>query len=338
VFQTASACGPAPPEISGVPADGSIVRVSDFGGHQLQQKRPTHPNGVGDFDGDGVDDVFLATGAAWYYSPRGKAEWRYLAGGRTDRIESLLFGDFDGDGRTDVVGKNGNDLMVSWGGISAWERLNTTSAPISDLAIGDFNDDGFADILWADGTTANWYRSSAGSGPFLLANTSSRRVSELRFGHFSICGGGHETDVFGMNGGRWSVSCGAISPWASLLVSLTNSIDNSLFVADFDGNGYAGVARATPPINLVNGVIGWMWQLSPDGTQDWSSHQNYVTSTSACNLTFPDVWNAGVVGIGRFDETKKSDILLWGDAYHNNFCIVPGGTGSAQRQSRQDMR
>jgi hypothetical protein len=33
--------------------------------------------------------LFLATGAAWYYAPMGKAEWRYL-NAQTDGISDLL--------------------------------------------------------------------------------------------------------------------------------------------------------------------------------------------------------------------------------------------------------
>src|SRR6266540_3984889 len=44
---------------------------------------------VGDFDGDGIDDVFTATGAAWYYSSGGQAEWRYL-NGSGERLRGLL--------------------------------------------------------------------------------------------------------------------------------------------------------------------------------------------------------------------------------------------------------
>jgi hypothetical protein len=43
----------------------------------------------------------MATAAAWYYSPGGVAEWRYL-NAQADAIGNLRFGDFDGDGRTDV--------------------------------------------------------------------------------------------------------------------------------------------------------------------------------------------------------------------------------------------
>ena len=45
----------------------------------IEHSNPTNHFGVGDFDGDGADDLFLTTGAAWYYSPAAKAEWRFLS-------------------------------------------------------------------------------------------------------------------------------------------------------------------------------------------------------------------------------------------------------------------
>lgn len=70
---------------------------------QFEHSNPTDRQGafgLGDFDG--ADHLFLATGAGWYYSTAGKAEWRFLST-KMETIEHLLFGDFDGDGRTDVV-------------------------------------------------------------------------------------------------------------------------------------------------------------------------------------------------------------------------------------------
>src|SRR5262249_14738494 len=84
---------------------------------------PTARLAVGDFDGDGQDDLFLATGNSWLYSPGGQREWRYL-NSAPDTIDQLLFGDFDGDGRTDVVAMRNGKLFVSWGGISAFDPLN----------------------------------------------------------------------------------------------------------------------------------------------------------------------------------------------------------------------
>ena len=38
----------------------------------------SHELVVGDFDGDGIDDVFQATGTVWVYSARGRSDWRVL--------------------------------------------------------------------------------------------------------------------------------------------------------------------------------------------------------------------------------------------------------------------
>ena len=118
---------------------------------------------MGDFDGDGLEDVFLATGAAWYYAPAGAREWRYLSA-KTEGIGQLLLGDFDGDGRTDVVAIHNGQFVISWGGVSDWEVLNgsptggkipLSSASVSAMHVGDFDGDGKADIFWTNG--GSWW-------------------------------------------------------------------------------------------------------------------------------------------------------------------------------------
>jgi FG-GAP-like repeat len=323
---------------------------------------PTVRLGVGNFDGDGVQDLFLATGAAWYYAPAGNAEWRYLNGGKTDRIDSLLLADVDGDGRTDIVGMNGGHLTVSWGGIGDWEVLNGSVPPgssIGGLAVGDFDGDGRADIFYGDGK--DWYVSSAGSGTFNYVQTSSFLVKDLRFGHFAACDfeGEKKTDVFGIVAGKWMVSCGATSSWRPLPVSLTGSIDG-LIVTDFAGDGRADIAVFANPVvtPIVEGVVvganvtDWRWAVSKDAAEGWTYHDITPTTQGLepCGLGFnstqlpllPQQLTAPAgslfVGIGRFSGTHSSDILLWGANFGNNFCIVAGGTGAAVRQSRQDMR
>ncbi len=76
---------------------------------------------VGDFDGDGVQDEFVGTGAAWYYRPGRTADWRLL-NRFNERTAQLTFGDFDGDGRTDarVTAADGT-TQTSWGGSSPWD-------------------------------------------------------------------------------------------------------------------------------------------------------------------------------------------------------------------------
>ena len=54
--------------------------------------------GVCDFDGDGKDDLFLPTGANWWYSSAGKMHWTFLAP-HTERLNQVGIGDLTGDGR-----------------------------------------------------------------------------------------------------------------------------------------------------------------------------------------------------------------------------------------------
>ena len=58
--------------------------------------------GTCDFDGDGLNDSFLATGQTWWYSSGGDTPWVYLNTSKKRRAEVTL-GFFDGDNRCDVL-------------------------------------------------------------------------------------------------------------------------------------------------------------------------------------------------------------------------------------------
>ena len=146
--------------------------------------------------------------------PAGRLEWRLLSA-KTDLAASLLLGDFDGDGRTDVIGKNGDNLMVSWGGVSDWEQLNSNpvTAPLTDLAVGNFTGDARDDIFWADGERHGG-SPIGGVDPFMHSQTSSFRVKDLLSS--VIFTGTGKTDVFTVEDGKWQISYSATSSWTPL--------------------------------------------------------------------------------------------------------------------------
>jgi FG-GAP-like repeat len=277
----------------------------------FEAQNPTQQLGVGDFDGDGKDDLFMATGEAWYYAPGGAAEWRFLSY-KTEPIGQLLFGDFDGDGRTDVFTQQGNDWMVSWGGISDWEKINESESRMTDFFIGDFVGDRRADVFFARGD--QWFVSDGGVGPFVPYATSSYKKPDLRFGDFD---GDGKTDVMSVVADQW-MAVFASDPehkWRLLRPKLTDRVEG-LIVANFDGKGHDDIARLVP----VQGGASYELQVSFEGTNDWQTLRTLPPSLAA---------------LGRFDDQPGADLLFWTDNYLQ---IISSGTGALQRHSRQDMR
>lgn len=280
--------------------------ISNASLNWYQAPNPTARLGVGDFDGDGTDDLFMTTGAAWYYAPQGVAEWRFL-NTHTDLVDSLRFGDFDGDRRTDVFTQHGGrDWVVSWGGASKWEKINESSQPFGEYRMGDFVGDGRADVFYADGQ--NWYVSDGGSGPFVLTATSGYKAHDLGFGDFN---GDGKTDVAGVVAGQWMVSLSASRPWTDfpLRPRLTKTMAG-LIVADFNGNGIADIATA------------YGKKVSYDGRGDWKKLPSR-----------PGIFAA----VGRFDPAPGADLVFYW-TNRDYLGIQSSATGAAQRHSSQDMR
>jgi hypothetical protein len=287
-----------------------INKLKVYDSYQFNAINPTTKLGVGDFDGDGKDDLFLATGAAWYFAPEGKAEWRFL-NSRSEKIDQLLFGDFDGDKRTDVFTQHeASKWDVSWGGASLWETINGSGALAGNAAIGDFNGDGRDDVFYADG--AQWFVSYSGTGMFTHMASAAHRVADLRFGDFN---GDGKTDVFGVVGAYWMVVYGGMNYWAPLRAKLGNGVAG-LKVADFNGDGRDDIAYSGLALDG-----GYYLQVSFGGASDWTMLRS--------GLDF-------IVAYGRFDSSPGADPLFWSSG--NALDIASSGGGAPRRHSRQDMR
>lgn len=249
-------------------------------GNRFSAEDPTRRLAVGDFDGDGHDDLFLATGTAFYVSYRGQTEWRLLRRGG-EALADLRIGDFDGDGRADLLKATPAGMFTSWGGQSDWDRTSTVVAPIADLLVGRFRDPGRADVFYADG--AEWRLLRGARGSWEHYATSGFRVANVRLGDFDNDG---RTDVLGVVGGNWAYVPGNGRSWTTLRAApIGGTVIDQLVVADFDGDGRADVVRQ----------LSDRWVISSGGRAEFA----YLSPLGLDYKSAP---------IGRFDGTAGVDV------------------------------
>ena len=130
-----------------------------------------HFQGLGDFNGDGYDDVFIrnaSTGRTVMWEMQGETilnrDQFILVGNLNWSIEA--FGDTDGDGIDEIIWRHMTQGDLSMWNVNGHSLLNSARfARMSDLnwqlqVLDDFNGDGNADILWrndASGALAIWF-------------------------------------------------------------------------------------------------------------------------------------------------------------------------------------
>ena len=208
---------------------------------------------AGNFANDGCSDVFQANGTAWWYSPCGSRDWRFLKAD-THTLNQLALGDFNGDGKTDVFTQDGDRWLVSDGGTGPFTQLPAGSnIPMKNYRFGDFNGDGKTDIFRTNGH--QWYYSAGGATAWIPLQTSSLKIDQLRLGDFD---GNGETDVFSLANHQWSVSYGGVTAGQHLNTQISSNLGELVF-ADFNGDGKTDIARSH------NGK----WQVSWGGATPW---------------------------------------------------------------------
>jgi hypothetical protein len=130
-----------------------------------------HIAGVGDFNGDGRDDIL------WRNDDGRLSDWLgTTSGGFFDNAANALemvptswhvagVGDFNGDGRDDILWRNNEGRMTDWLGASNGGFVDNAANASTDVpmtwqaaAVGDFNGDGRDDILWRNdnGNLSDW--------------------------------------------------------------------------------------------------------------------------------------------------------------------------------------
>ncbi|HVE68453.1 MAG TPA: VCBS repeat-containing protein [Solirubrobacteraceae bacterium] len=120
----------------------------------------------GDFDGDGLTDLFYTRNDqwnVWYGRTRAWTETNTSS----KRISQLLFGQFDIGATTDVAAVLNNGWSISRSSTQPWARINgRLTSSFDDAVAADFDGDGRTDIAVGDGQ--KWRLSRNGSSPLTV--------------------------------------------------------------------------------------------------------------------------------------------------------------------------
>jgi hypothetical protein len=240
--------------------------------------------GVCDFDGDGVDDLFLATGQSWWFSSAGEYHWSFLAEA-TEMLKDLRLGYFDGDQRCDVLAEQAGQWVVWSGATRARTGIGAYGVPLAEVAFGRFDPSVRDDRPGATRQTTHAFRRAPDGQWFVTPLTgpdwepvqsSSFPLGKLRFGDFT---GDGVTDVLAVNGGRWSISEAARGSWHRLNDTLGDDV-SGLFIANLDADDNIddvlkldrSVVHTTNANEFVAKLV---WWRSKNGTQPWVKLKSY---------------------------------------------------------------
>lgn len=251
--------------------------------------------GVCDIDGDGTDDLFLATGASWWYSSAGRMHWVFL-NTHTERLHQVGLGDFDGDRRCDVFAVRGGRWQISSGGVRPWMELpGGQTTPFARIAFGDFNGDGTKDVF---------RRAASGQWSAVLLGQADRVEPEvvdlarsplpltaLRFGDFD---GDGVTDVLTLEGRELSIFWSGRGAREPQSVRFSGDV-SSLLIGNVDG---------VPGDDLVRYVVttyGGQWEVSSSASGAWQFLASLGETEEEARLARSFV--------GQFDRSPGADLL-----------------------------
>ncbi|MEO8700336.1 MAG: RHS repeat-associated core domain-containing protein [Kofleriaceae bacterium] len=293
---------------------------------------------VGDFNGDGRDDVLSLrpcsdvctiggigyTPAMMYYGRVGAltsqvAEVMYTHTASWNRSGFFWAADFDGDGRADLATRTGNDVMVAlstgdgfarptvWSGPSTWGVREATY-------IVDYDGDGRADIL----TTRDrhiYVMRSTGTGFTLLdlfwnVNATNLSSDRMWVGDFN---GDGKTDITA----RQSLGGGLATMFVCLSTGTAfdctesttpDSFGRKNFAADFDGDGRTDLLSVGIPLGHVDAqgitATAMLRKLGPSGyTHDYFGFLGIVDPGSG------NIAGSSLVTVGDADGNGAPDVI-----------------------------
>jgi hypothetical protein len=298
-------------------SDNNVTKTDTFGEYFSQC----------DFDGDGIDDLFLATGATWWYSSSGQFQWTFL-NTSSKRKKDLRFGYFDDDNRCDVLTESETGRwLISSGGTAGWKPLEEVWPqqsthpwkPLKEVHFGRFdpNDQSHSrqttHAFWREGHGEWWVKKLSDPEPdsWKYVGGSDKPMKDLSFGDFT---GDGVTDVLAINGGTWAISKSARESWKPHNEHGLHDPVAGLLIAnmDWDDNidDILRVDIQSKPVGPDLAEIDVVWWRSKNGVDQWREFKRY-------SFTYPS-WQPQGIGfvypgfsfVGRFTSASGGTLTI----------------------------
>jgi hypothetical protein len=137
----------------------------------------------GDFDGDGLTDIFFTRDRQWQVWYGRTRQWTPVQTSSAS-ISELQFGEFDRERGTDVAAVVGGEWSYSSGATQPWARLNRhkLTRSLSGAITADFDGDGRTDIAYRD--NFRWNYSPNGRGEPITLRKGFEPAKDLLVGRF----------------------------------------------------------------------------------------------------------------------------------------------------------
>lgn len=305
---------------------GSNINSVDLGETHYSWKI----RGIGDFDGDGIEDVLLREDLSIEFNIPNLAYWdmgankRNVDLGETNyrwRIRGI--GDFDGDGVDDILWREHNKRgMTFWSMGGSYINsidLGQTDTAWNVVGVGDFNGDGVDDILWRNraGSSMTYWSMGAGKQSVDLGWTDPK-WKVVGIGDFN---GDSIDDILWREwivnpngrGGQWGSGMTYWDMGASQITSVdlgpTARNWHINGIGDFNGDGFDDI----------------LWRQAGDDTNFWGSGMTYW-DMGASHTTIGSSNNDTIIGnhVANFLKGEGGNDKLHGG---NGNDTLNGGTG-----------
>ncbi len=278
---------------------------------------------VGDFNGDGKDDLFSPDGNLAYIKLSNGdgfdlVRWGVPVNQGYWKKERTWTGDFNGDGKTDIASKEGSDIYMRLSTGSSltsrtW-RVNTPWGKDRNIHIGDFNGDGRTDIASKEGGNTYMYLSTISpfntSSTFSYSNWPNEGWGKYEYTWTGDFNGDGLTDIASRKKGKIYMHLSTGTSFINKVWPVPDNWGESKFTwtGDFNGDGLTDIA-------------------TKKGNKLYVYKSTGVSFTSSEQVV-PYGWGSSKrTWVGEFNGDGQSDIVSVSDDRDELFVYSPKDQG-----------